>query len=277
VENIMSRSKQKNQAKLKEIYGLDFPESLFWFHEFIIEQRDCQDPIDLNDLALYPSGALDLLLKFDDLDRVKFVGNPLLHYRYYRDVPEFFTYLSGDCDGQHWGMLLDEPADGFRGVAMYWSNDGAEMTVYDSLFDALIVECEESIEGYIEYLIDEDTEEDIGYYQDKIELYQKVKDRIEKFLEINQLDRNEGRSIGLETSTGLDLVLDDCVCADRPEAIEMLRSGRELWYWHGEDRSSEAFNLLKKAYELLGRHELIRILDAHFLDRDRPSVDSIQR
>jgi hypothetical protein len=273
----MSRSKDKNQAKLKEIYGLDFPDALFWFHEFIIEQRDCQDPIDLNDLELYPSGVLNLLLNFDDLNRVEFSGDPLLHYRYYRDVPEFFTYLSGDCDGKHWGMLLDEPTDRFRGVAMYWSNDGAEMTIYGSLFDAVIIECEESIESYTEYLLDENTEADISYYRDKIELYQKAKDRLEKFLETNQLDRDEGRSIGLETSTGLDLVLDECVCVDRPEAIEMLRSGRELWYWHGEDRSTEAFNLMKGAYELLGRHELIRILDAHFLDRNRPSVDSIQR
>jgi Uncharacterised conserved protein (DUF2228) len=272
----MSRSKDKHQAKLKEIYGVNFPDSLFWFHEFIIEQRDCQDPIDLNDLDLYPSGVLDLLLKFDDLDRVKFSGDPLLHYRYYRDVPEFFTCLYGDCDGQHWGMLLDEPAYGFRGVAMYWSNDGAEMTVYESLFDALIIECEESIEGYTEYLLYEDTEGDISYYRDKIDLYQKAKDRIEKFLGTNQLDRNEGRSIGLKTSTGLDIVLEDSFSPDRTEAIEMLKLGRELWYWNGKDRSTEAFNLMKRAYELLGRHELIRILDAHFHVRSRPSVDLLQ-
>jgi hypothetical protein len=234
----MSRSKDKHQAKLKQIYGVSFPDSLFWFHEFIIEQRNCSDPIDLNDIALYSSGVLDLLLNFDDLDRVEFGGDPLLHYRYYRDVPEFFTCLYGDCDGQHWGMLLDEPTDGFRGVAMYWSNDGAEMTIYDSLFDAVIIECEESIESYTEYLLEENSEADISYYQDKIELYQKVKDRLEKLLETNQSDRDEGRSIGLETSTGLDIVLNDSSCTNREEAIEMLRLGRELWYWHGEDRFS---------------------------------------
>lgn len=273
----MSRSKDKDRAKLKNIYGVNFPDSLFWLHEFILQQQDCDDPIDLDDLSLYPSGPLALLLDFDDLDRVKFSDNPLLHYRYYRDVPEFFTYLSGDCDGQHWGMLLDEPMDGFRGVAMYWSNDGAEMTVYDSLFDALIIECEESIESYTEYLLYEDTEADISYYRDKIELYQKAKDRIEKFLETNQLDRNEGRPIGLETSTGLDIVSNDGFSSDRLCALEMLKSGRELWYWNGEDRSAEAFNLMKRAYELRGRHELIRILEVHFHNRNRPSVDVIQR
>lgn len=44
----------------------------------------------------------------------------------------------------------------------------------------------------------------------------------------------------------------------------MLKLGRELWYWEGRDRSAEAFNLMRQAYELLGRHELIRILEAHF-------------
>ena len=77
----MSRSKDKNQAKLKEIYGVNFPDSLFWFHEFIVEQRNCDDPIDLEDLELCPLGVLSLLLDFDDLDLVEFIGDPLLHYR----------------------------------------------------------------------------------------------------------------------------------------------------------------------------------------------------
>jgi hypothetical protein len=143
----VSQSKEKNQAELKQIYGVNFPDSLFWLHEFIVEQRDCEDSIDLNDLAFYPGGVLKLLLEFDDLDLVKFTGDPLLYDRYYRDVPEFFTYLSSECDGQHWGMLLDEPENRFRGVAMYWSSDNSsEMTVYESIFDALIEDCEKAIE-----------------------------------------------------------------------------------------------------------------------------------
>lgn len=271
----MSRSKEKNQAKLKEIYGVTFPDSLFWLHEFIVEQRGCDDPIALEDIGLYPCGVLSLLLNFDDLDRVEFTGNPLLHYRYYRDVPEFFTYLDGDCDGQHWGMLLDLPADGFRGVAMYWSNDGAEMTVYDGVFDALLGECEESIdcheEGYLLY-----GEEQTTYSKQQIELCKKLKNGVKKFLAINQLSRTEGRPIGLENSTGLDLVLNNNFGRDRKEAIEMLKSGRELWYWNGKDRSTEAYDLMRKAYELLARPELIRILDVHFHNRNLPNVNLIR-
>jgi hypothetical protein len=88
----MNRSQEQNRAKLKEIYGVNFPDALFWLHEFIVEQRDCEDPIDLADVGLYPCGVLGLLLN-NDLDLIEFTGDPLLHHRYYRDVPEFFTYL----------------------------------------------------------------------------------------------------------------------------------------------------------------------------------------
>jgi hypothetical protein len=57
----------------------------------------------------------------------------------------------------------------------------------------------------------------------------------------------------------------------------MLESGRELWYWEDKDRSPEAYDLMRRAYELLERPELISILEAHFRDRDRPSVDVLQR
>ena len=271
----MSRSQELNQAKLKEIYGVNFPDNLFWLHEFIVEQRDCEDPLDLHDLGLYPCGVLSLLLN-NDLDLIEFIGDPLLHYRYYRDVPEFFTYLSGDCDGQHWGMLLDEPTDGFRGVAMYWNNDGAEMTVYESIFDAIVVECQESIENHTEYFLDGedvgDSEENIAYNEQQLKLYKKLKDRIEEFSVEHQLSRNEGRPIGLETSTGLDIVLNRNFGHDRSGAIEMLKLGRELWHWNGKDRSAEAYDLMRKAYELLERPELIRILDVHYHDRDRDNA-----
>ncbi len=192
----MSRSKDKNKAKLKEIYGFDFPDSLFWLHEFIVEQQDCDDPIDLADVGLYPSGVLDLLLN-NNLDLVKFTGDSVLYDRYYRDVPEFFTYLSGDCDGQHWGLLIDKPKDGFRGVAMYWSSDGSEMTVYESVFDALIEECEDCIDTYEDYLLDDDDE----YYKKQVETFQKLINRTEKFLARNELSIDEGRPLsGAENS-----------------------------------------------------------------------------
>ena len=176
----MSRSQELNQAKLKEIYGVNFPDNLFWLHEFIVEQRDCEDPLE--------------------------------------NHTEYFL------DGEDRG----------------------------------------------------DSEENIARNRQQIELYKKLKNRIEEFSIEHQLSRNEGRPIGLETNTGLDIVLNRNFGRDRSGAIEMLKLGRELWYWNGKDRSAEAFELMKRAYELLDRPELIRILEAHFRDRDRPGVDSIE-
>jgi Uncharacterised conserved protein (DUF2228) len=267
----MSRSKQKHQAKLTEIYGVYFPDSLFWLHDFIVEQRDCDDPIDLEDIGLYPCGVLSLLLNFDDLDRVEFTGDPLLHYRYYRDVPEFFTYLNGDCDGQHWGMLLDKPVDGFQGVAMYWSNDGAEMTVYDGIFDALLGECEDSIDCHEDYLRYE--EEMTDYSKQQIELCNKLKNRVENFLAINQLPRYEFRLLGLETSCGLDVISNENSANHQRKAIEIFKSGKNLWYSDGENRSDEAFELIKRADELLTEYGLTTtcnsLFDALIADCDR--------
>lgn len=74
---------------------------------------------------------------------------------------------------------------------------------------------------------------------------------------------------------GLNIVLNDNFDRDNGEAIEMLKLGRELWYWNASARSTEAYELMRKAYELLERPELIRILDVHYRDRDRNSVDLV--
>lgn len=60
------------------------------------------------------------------------------------------------------------------------------------------------------------------------------------------------------------------------EAIAMLKTGRELWYWGGKSKSEEAFTLMRQAYETLGRYELIRVLEAHFSYRDIPWVDLLE-
>ncbi len=254
----MSRSKEQNQAKLKEIYGFTFPDSLFWLHDFIVEQRDCADPIDLEAMNLRPLGALSLLLEYGGLDFVKFTGDPLLHYRYYCDIPEFFTYLGGDSDGLHWGMLLDNPSDGFRGVASHYNNDGGKFSVYRGVFDALIDHSEGLIESCNSYLLND--EENAIYYNKQIEIYEKFINRIEAFLAKNQLSRDEFRLLGLETSTGLDVISNDIFDRHQRVAVEMMEAGEKLWDaagedGDGEDRSDEAFETMTRAYKLLQEYK----------------------
>jgi hypothetical protein len=49
-----------------------------------------------------------------------------------------------------------------------------------------------------------------------------------------------------------------------------------LWYWGGEERSQEAFRLMRQAYQTLGRQTLIRILEVHYLHRNALGVDLLQ-
>jgi hypothetical protein len=89
------------------------------------------------------------------------------------------------------------------------------------LFDAVLTECEtaiESYEEYIEYYEEEITEScnaeiikeyqlNIAEHQENIAHNQRLKTEFENFLQANSLSTNERRPIGLETSTGLDIIL----------------------------------------------------------------------
>ncbi len=77
----------------------------------------------------------------------------LLHWRYYLDPPEFFTVLLGNVDRLHWGLFLDDPADGSGRVASYYANDVFELSSDgDDLFQAVRLELEAQHHDCEEYL-----------------------------------------------------------------------------------------------------------------------------
>jgi hypothetical protein len=274
----MNWSKEQNQQKLKELYGVEFPDALFGVHEFMISRTENDDKsMALSVIGLYPAGLLELLLEFDNLLDAKFIDNILLHCRYYRDVPEFFTCLTGECDGEHWGMLLDEPARGFRGVASYYNNDGAEIAVYENLLDAIFLRCDEQISGFQEWISESDDSEEMAGYQRQIEDILQFRFDFEKFLAKSSLLVDEDRPEGLYSDTGLSVIRPEDFNPDtQGEAIAALAAGRSLWYWHGEEHSSKGYNLLREAYLTLERCELIRILDIHYQNRSNDWVDLLE-
>jgi hypothetical protein len=270
----MSWSKEKNQKFLRQLYGVDFPDSLFWLHEFLVSNQYSSN---LRDLELHPTGVLQLLLEFPDLSQVKLTNDAILHWRFYRDVPEFFTCLHGHCDGEHWGLLLDEPSQGFRGVASYYNNDGDDISIYKSLFDAVLCICDREIEGCQEYAEETEDEEEIAEYCDRINVTRQLRLDLESFIEANSIILDEGRGSGIKSDTGLDLILPKGFDREKHgSAIASLIEGRSLWYWYGETESDRAYSLLKNGYELLERNELIRILELHYHNRDLDSVDLIE-
>jgi hypothetical protein len=274
----MNGSKEQNQQQLKELYDVEFPDALFGLHEFMISHTESDDQsMALSVIGLYPTGPLELLLEFDDLSDAKFIDNVVIHYRYYRDVPEFFTCLTGECDGEHWGMLLDEPTQGFRGVASYYNNDGDEIVVYGSLFDAIFSRCDERISSCQEWISESDDSEEIADYQRQIEDILQFRFKLEKFLAKSSFLVDEDRPEGLSSDTGLSVIRPKDFNPDtHGEAIAALAKGRSLWYWYGEEHSSRAYELLRGAYLTLERYELIRILDIHYQNRSNGWVDLLE-
>ncbi|MEV0324670.1 ADP-ribosylation family protein [Streptomyces sp. NPDC050658] len=101
-------------------WGLELPESVFRFWTFLgslghVERRALQE------LDVSPVGVMDL---FADAGRQPRDGIDVrVHGRYYRDPPEFVTFLHGGSDGLHHGLWFDDGRT-CAGVASYYNNDG---------------------------------------------------------------------------------------------------------------------------------------------------------
>jgi hypothetical protein len=126
-------SKPLSRHEVEELYGIAFPESLYAFHEFASGLPDNRL---WEWLGLRLEGPLLLLTHGVD----KSYADPLWRSRYYDDPPEFFTVLSGDSDGLHWGYWVDDPAaaPAEYPVAHYYSRDAFEISLDGAdLFDVL--------------------------------------------------------------------------------------------------------------------------------------------
>lgn len=80
------------------------------------------------------------------------------------------------------------------------------------------------------------------------------------------------------------LVRGAIAASEKGRALPALSLGRSLWYWKDRrglanschDYAAVAYNLLKRAYTLLDRPALLRILDVHFEHGDLKSVDLLK-
>ncbi|WP_165422831.1 ADP-ribosylation family protein [Ktedonosporobacter rubrisoli] len=113
--------------QLEQIYGLQFPESLFTFWEFVQSH-----------VSLFALLEMSLQGPFDILKGIsQDEGNALWAARCYNDPPEFLTLASGHSDGYHWGYYIDDPQNPAFPVAAFYSHDAFEITVVgETLFEA---------------------------------------------------------------------------------------------------------------------------------------------
>ncbi|MGI5121244.1 hypothetical protein ACQEU5_17190 [Marinactinospora thermotolerans] len=101
-------------------WGMTPPESLREFWAFL-RSLGPADRQALADLDLAPYGVADLL---EEPGRPTRDGIDVrVHGRYYRDPPEFVTFLHGGSDGLHFGLWFDDGRT-CAGVAGYHTDDG---------------------------------------------------------------------------------------------------------------------------------------------------------
>ncbi|MFD7322888.1 ADP-ribosylation family protein [Streptomyces sp. NPDC059875] len=104
-------------------WGLELPRSFFRFLDFLASLGPAEERA-MRDLELAPYGVMDL---FADPSALPGEGLDIrVHGRYYRDPPEFLTFLHGGTDGLHFGLWSDD-GRGCDGVASYWTNDGGDI------------------------------------------------------------------------------------------------------------------------------------------------------
>ncbi|MGW6062262.1 ADP-ribosylation family protein [Streptomyces sp. NPDC055189] len=108
------------EERFRRDWGLELPESVFRFREFPGFLGPAGNQA-LQDLMVSPTGIMDL---FADAGRRALDGIDVrVHGRYYRDPPEFLTFMHGGSDGLHFGLWFDDGRT-CRGVASYYNNDG---------------------------------------------------------------------------------------------------------------------------------------------------------
>lgn len=111
------------EERILRDWGLELPESIFRFWSFLESLGPVEERA-LEDMGVSPFGITDL---FADPGRLPVEGIDVrVHGRYYRDPPEFLTFMHGGSDGLHFGLWFDDGRT-CSTVASYYNNDGGEI------------------------------------------------------------------------------------------------------------------------------------------------------
>ena len=306
----MSPHLHKRRDQLRALYGFDFPEDLFRVWEFANRLRPLEPLLALFDtLHLKLNGPFEVLAGHFDGRTPR---HPiLLHWRYYNDPPEFFTVLTGDIDGLHYGYWIDDPRAGKGTVASYFASDAFDLSPDgDSLFEAVRLDLEQRARDCEDNPEDDEQVSRLAAFRATLRRFatddrpETGEEYVEKYLD--RAARARRKRIVAATQEGMGIVVHpelyrplsvkDKVLwrrlwkEDDPlELVEearqalhdgfpgtALKVGKELWAVGSVKHSAYAFELLDAAYAALGRDVLREVLRTHRAGRERPWLDVLQ-
>jgi len=269
------------QRKLQAIYSIPFPDDFFNFWQFM-QGVNPEDPYTLP-VRLQLVGAFEILGGL--LDEIEASAPLRMHWRFYKDPPEFFTILQGDVDGLHFGYYYDDPQALPGCVCDYYHHDAyglwnAGSTVFDT------------VQTYATGLIDSIREEiELGEYfpdegQEEISAIEQFLQQMQTYCDRHPIPSPPARIQTTETWDGFGIVvppetyrpLTQTRKADKLiEAQTALAEGfpgtalkfaKDLWSLHDPEWEGPAIALLQAAYTALNRPLLNEILQEHLASRD---------
>jgi hypothetical protein len=228
----VARDRPAIERRFADDWGIELPGWIFRYWLFLlslgpVEQRALDD----TDLRLY--GIMDV---FEDpacqpRDRIDI----RVHGRYYRDPPEFLTFMHGGTDGLHFGLWYDT-------AELEWH----------------------------QLHLDQEAGEDEPIAADLAEQRFLLRALREVLTAFETGDRpEEGNTYH---DAWVTEALRRCAAGDPASALTL---GRDLHWASGGDaeRERQAEEPLAAAYRTFGRHDLAGVADAHHRHRDLPQVD----
>ncbi|ADI07706.1 hypothetical protein SBI_04586 [Streptomyces bingchenggensis BCW-1] len=119
-ESRVARDRAAIERRFADDWGIELADSMFRYWLFLLSLGPVEQRA-LHDAELRPYGIMNL---FDDPACPPREGLDVrVHGRYYRDPPEFLTFMHGGTDGLHFGLWYDDGRT-CTGVASYYNNDG---------------------------------------------------------------------------------------------------------------------------------------------------------
>lgn len=272
------------RQRLRDIYGFDFPEDFFHFWKFMQETYPT-DPYTLP-INVWLVGAFEILGSLLDSVDISQLGIPLrMHWRFYKDPPEFFTILRGEVAGFHLGYYYDDPAKLPSCICGYYHHDAYELwNAGSTLFDVVQTLATNQINSVQEWIEEgeytgEDGQEEIAEIEEFLQQIQAYRDRhiiAAPPLRVQTAETWDRMGIVVPSDTYRPLTQtrksDKLVEAQTALAEGFpgtaLKFAKDLWALQDPEWEAHAIALHQAAYSALHRPLLNDILQEHLNCRD---------